>query len=43
MTQLPLCGRAIFCDWHGVLSRDPFWVSILSSASTHCTRSWTLE
>ena len=28
MRQLPLCGRVIFCDWHGVLSRDPFWVSI---------------
>lgn len=33
MTQLPLCGRVIFCDWHGVLSRDPFWVSILGSAT----------
>jgi hypothetical protein len=28
---LPLWRPAIFVDWHGVLSRDPFWVSILSS------------
>jgi hypothetical protein len=37
MKQVPLSGRVIFCDWHGVLSRDPFWVSILSSA-THPLR-----
>lgn len=32
MRQLivPLSRRVIFVDWHGVLSRDPFWVSILS-------------
>jgi FMN phosphatase YigB (HAD superfamily) len=28
MVQLPLSGRVIFSDWHGVLSRDPFWASI---------------
>jgi hypothetical protein len=28
MKQMPLWGRVIFCDWHGVLSRDPFWVSM---------------
>jgi FMN phosphatase YigB (HAD superfamily) len=33
MKQVPLCGRVIFSDWHGVLSRDPFWVSIRGSAS----------
>jgi hypothetical protein len=33
MGQLPLCGRVIFSDWHGVLSRDPFWVSIRGSAT----------
>jgi hypothetical protein len=37
MKQVPLSGRVIFCDWHGVLSRDPFWVSIRSSA-THPLR-----
>lgn len=26
---VPLWRRVIFVDWHGVLSRDPFWVSIL--------------
>ena len=31
MEQLPLSGRVIFSDWHGVLSRDPFWVSIQQS------------
>ncbi len=29
MQQLPLSGRVIFSDWHGVLSRDAFWASIL--------------
>jgi len=33
MKQVPLSGRVIFSDWHGVLSRDPFWVSIRSSAT----------
>jgi FMN phosphatase YigB (HAD superfamily) len=33
MKQLPLSGRVIFSDWHGVLSRDPFWVSIRGSAA----------
>ena len=33
MKQVPLSGRVIFSDWHGVLSRDPFWVSIRGSAS----------
>ena len=37
MKQVPLSGRVIFSDWHGVLSRDPFWVSIQSSA-THPLR-----
>lgn len=29
MQQLPLSGRVIFSDWHGVLSRDAFWASIM--------------
>jgi len=29
---LPLWTRVIFVDWHGVLSRDLFWTSILNSA-----------
>lgn len=31
MKQLtvPLWRRVVFVDWHGVLSRDPFWISIL--------------
>ena len=33
MRQVPLWGRVIFSDWHGVLSRDPFWVSIRGSAA----------
>ena len=37
MRQLPLSGRVVFVDWHGVLSRDPFWVSIRES-STHPLR-----
>jgi hypothetical protein len=32
MKQVPLSGRVVFVDWHGVLSRDPFWVSIRESA-----------
>jgi hypothetical protein len=35
--QLPLSGRVVFVDWHGVLSRDPFWVSIRES-TTHPLR-----
>ena len=26
---LPLWDKVIFVDWHGVLSKDPFWMSIL--------------
>lgn len=37
MRQIPLSGRVVFVDWHGVLSRDPFWVSIRQSA-THPLR-----
>lgn len=37
MQQLPLSRRVIFVDWHGVLSRDPFWTSIRES-STHPLR-----
>jgi hypothetical protein len=37
MKQVPLWGRVIFCDWHGVLSRDPFWISIRGSV-THPLR-----
>jgi len=33
MNQAPLLGRVIFSDWHGVLSRDPFWTSIRLSAT----------
>lgn len=33
MKQVPLWGRVIFSDWHGVLSRDPFWVSIRGSVT----------
>ena len=33
MDQVPLSGRVIFSDWHGVLSRDPFWTSIRLSAT----------
>jgi FMN phosphatase YigB (HAD superfamily) len=32
MRQLPLWGRVVFVDWHGVLSRDPFWTSIREGA-----------
>ncbi len=33
MKQLPLpySQRIIFVDWHGVISKDPFWTSILGS------------
>ena len=27
--KLPLWNKVIFVDWHGVLSRDPFWMSII--------------
>ena len=27
--SLPAGIKVIFVDWHGVLSRDPFWISIL--------------
>jgi FMN phosphatase YigB (HAD superfamily) len=37
MRQLPLGGRVVFVDWHGVLSRDPFWTSIRQS-TTHPLR-----
>lgn len=37
MKQLLLWRRVVFVDWHGVLSRDPFWTSILRS-STHPLR-----
>src|SRR6266704_5908750 len=33
MRQMPLSKRVIFSDWHGVLSRDPFWTSIRLSAT----------
>ena len=33
MNQVPLSGRVVFSDWHGVLSRDPFWTSIRNSAT----------
>jgi hypothetical protein len=32
MRQLALWRRVVFVDWHGVLSRDPFWTSIRESA-----------
>lgn len=37
MRQLPLWRRVVFVDWHGVLSRDPFWTSIRES-TTHPLR-----
>lgn len=36
--MLPIWGRAIFVDWHGVLSRDPFWLSIVGNGN-HPLRS----
>jgi hypothetical protein len=33
MRQLPLWRRVVFVDWHGVLSRDPFWISIRDSTN----------
>ena len=35
MKQVPLSRRVIFPDWHGVLSRDPFWVSIRPWLAAH--------
>lgn len=35
--QPPLFPRIVFIDWHGVLSRDPFWSSIRGS-HTHPLR-----
>jgi hypothetical protein len=37
MQQLPLCRRVVLVDWHGVLSKAPFWTSIRGSA-THPLR-----
>ena len=39
MKQVPLSGRVIFSDWHGALSRDPFWTSIRRSPPIRCTPS----
>ena len=33
MKQVPLSGKVVFVDWHSVLSRDPFWMSIRESAT----------
>jgi hypothetical protein len=33
MNQMPLSARVIFSDWHGVLSREPFWTSIRGCAT----------
>ncbi|MEW2477317.1 hypothetical protein AB0875_26350 [Micromonospora gifhornensis] len=33
MKQVPLAGKVVFVDWHSVLSRDPFWMSIRESAT----------
>ncbi|PMR58821.1 hypothetical protein C1A38_22615 [Verrucosispora sp. ts21] len=33
MIQVPLAGKVVFVDWHSVLSRDPFWMSIRESAT----------
>ncbi len=38
MRQLSLWRKIVFVDWHGVLSRDPFWMSIRESA-THPLRA----
>jgi hypothetical protein len=38
MRQLLLWRQVVFVDWHGVLSRDPFWASIRESA-THPLRA----
>jgi len=38
MRQLVPRRRVVFVDWHGVLSRDPFWISILES-TTHPLRA----
>jgi FMN phosphatase YigB (HAD superfamily) len=37
MGQLPFWKHVVFVDWHGVLSRDPFWTSIRNS-DTHPLR-----
>jgi FMN phosphatase YigB (HAD superfamily) len=37
MQLIPLSGRVVFVDWHGVLSTDPFWMSIRESV-THPLR-----
>jgi hypothetical protein len=29
--MLPLWKRAVFVDWHGLLSREPFWMSIVGN------------
>jgi hypothetical protein len=29
--SLPIWDKVIFVDWHGLLSRDPFWISILNN------------
>jgi len=31
LSQQPLFRRVVFVDWHGVMSRDPFWSSIRNS------------
>lgn len=47
MRQLPLpfFSRTVFVDWHGVLSKDPFWLSIIGK-SLHPLRpqlQWGLD
>lgn len=37
--HLPLWDKVIFVDWNGVLSRDPFWISILKKSSHPLFRS----
>lgn len=32
-TRLPLFGRVLFVDWHGVLSTDLYWASVMSGRS----------
>ncbi|GAA3222122.1 hypothetical protein [Nonomuraea helvata] len=32
MKQVPFPEKVVFVDWHGVLSRDPFWASIRDNA-----------
>lgn len=38
---LPLWNKVIFVDWHGVLSRDPFWMSILKKPHHPLNRQLT--